>query len=50
LLSRLLDDINAPALGYNAGQPPAGLGQLTEHAPSEGAILTRAQLSEARES
>jgi hypothetical protein len=48
LLDRLLDDINAPGAGYNSGQPPAGLDQLTEHAPTEGAIFTRAQLSEAR--
>jgi predicted DNA-binding transcriptional regulator AlpA len=48
LLDRLLNDINAPAPGYNAGNPRAGLGYLTEHAPDEGAIFTRAQLSEAR--
>jgi predicted DNA-binding transcriptional regulator AlpA len=50
LLDKLLDDINAPAPGYSGHEePPPGLDELTEKAPRDGAIYSRAELLAARQ-
>ncbi|MGH3818744.1 MAG: hypothetical protein ACRDRE_13495 [Pseudonocardiaceae bacterium] len=47
LISRLLDDINAPGVDSATGAP-AGLEELTQTTWPRGTVLTRAQLKAAR--